>query len=104
MRIASLFSHAAQQAQLVRDGGLADADEGGDVAHAQLAARQRVEDPDARRVAEDAERVSQRFDGAGRQQRVAPSLGVAGIEVGRLAGVGRDGANGGGGIVRHMNI
>ena len=37
-------AHAAKQAQLMGDGGLADADERGDVADAELAAGQHVED------------------------------------------------------------
>ena len=56
--------HAPQQPQLVRRGGLADTDERGDVADAELAAGQRIEDPDAGGITEDAERVSQRFDRA----------------------------------------
>ena len=60
--------HAPQQPQLVRRRGLADADERGDVADAELATRQRIEDPYAGRITEDAERVSQRVDRAGPHQ------------------------------------
>ena len=60
--------HAPQQPQLVGRRGFADADERGDVADAELAARQRIEDPYAGGITEDAERVSQRFDRAGPHQ------------------------------------
>ena len=49
----------AQQPQLVRDGRLGHADQRGEVADAQLAVRERVEDPHPRRVAERAERLRQ---------------------------------------------
>ena len=49
----------AQQAQLVRDGGLGHPDQRGEIADAQLAVRQRVEDAHARRIAERAERLRQ---------------------------------------------
>jgi hypothetical protein len=65
-------THAPQQPQLVRRSGLADADERGDVADAELARRQRVEDPHACRIAEDAERVSKRFDRACIHQQGLP--------------------------------
>src|SRR5919204_1793178 len=53
-------SHAAQKAELVRHGRFAEPEEGGDVAHAQLRARQRVEDADAGRVAENLEGLGER--------------------------------------------
>ena len=55
-------THAPQQSQLVRRGGLADADERGDVADAELARRQRVENPHSCRITEDAECLGKRFD------------------------------------------
>ena len=58
-------AHAAQQAQLVRDRRLADAHERRDVADAELAACQRVENPHPRRVAEDAKGLGQRLDASG---------------------------------------
>ena len=60
---------APQQPQLVRGGGLADPDERGDVANAQLTPGQRVEDPDACWITEHAERVGQSFDRACAHQR-----------------------------------
>jgi len=57
-------THAPQQPQLVRRGGLADADERSDVADAKLPSRQRVENPHSCRITQDAERVSERFDRA----------------------------------------
>ena len=57
-------THAPQQPQLVRRSRLADTDERGDVADAQLARRQLVEDSYACRITEDAECVSKGFDGA----------------------------------------
>ena len=61
----------------MRYGGLADADERGDVADAQLAGRQRVEDAHPRRIAEDAKRVGQRLDRVrGHQQTASASLGA----------------------------
>ncbi len=53
-------THAAKQTQLVRDGGLAQPEEPRDVAHAQLRPRQRVEDPHARRIAQNLECFRQR--------------------------------------------
>ena len=55
----------AQQAELVRHRRFGDAELGGEVADAQLRARQRVEDPDAGGVAEHAENLGQAFDGVG---------------------------------------
>jgi hypothetical protein len=61
--------HAPQQPQLVRRGGLADADERGNVADAKLAPGQRIEDPHSCGITEDAERVGKRFDRARGHQR-----------------------------------
>ena len=58
--------HAPQQPQLMRDGRLADPDRAGDVADAELAARQRIENPDPGRVAEHPERLGKRLDASGR--------------------------------------
>ena len=55
-------THAPQQTQLVRRRGLADADERGDVADAELPRRQRVENPHPCRITEDAECLGKRFD------------------------------------------
>ena len=67
-------------------------DELGDVADAELARRERVEDADARRIAEDAEGVGQRFDRARRHQRLPADRRVAYIEMRRGAGfAGREG-------------
>jgi len=57
-------THAPQQPQLVRRGGLADADERSDVADAKLPSRQRVENPHSCRITEDAKCLGKRFDRA----------------------------------------
>ncbi len=62
-------THTPQQPQLVRRGGLADADERGDVADAQLARGQRVEDSYACRITEDAECVGKCLDRTGAHQQ-----------------------------------
>ena len=80
-------AHPAKQTQLMRDGGLADADERRDIAHAQFAGRERVEDSDARRIAEHAERVRQTFDRACRQKALAPCRRTARIEMIGVAAV-----------------
>ncbi len=79
-------SHAAKQPQLMRDRGLADPDERGDVADAELAGRERVENSHARGIAERAERVRQSLDGSRRQQTLssrgrAPGVQVFGVAV-----------------------
>ena len=56
-------THAAQQAQLVRDGGLAHADQLRDVADAEFTGREHVDNAYARRIAEDAECLGKRLDG-----------------------------------------
>ena len=59
-------AHAAQQPQLVRHRRLAQPQHRGQIADAQLAMRQRVEDPHARRIAERAEGIGQPRDRVGR--------------------------------------
>jgi hypothetical protein len=49
-------TQAAQQAQLVRDGRFRQAHDSGQIGNAQLAVRQRVDEADTRRIAEDGER------------------------------------------------
>jgi hypothetical protein len=49
----------AKEPQLVGNGGFRHPDERRKIAHAQLAVRQRVEDPDARRITERPKRVGQ---------------------------------------------
>ena len=56
-------ARVAQQAELVGHGRLGHAELGGEVADAQLGARQRVEDPHPGRVAEHAEDLGQALDG-----------------------------------------
>ena len=55
-------AHAAHQAELVRDRGLADPDALGDLVDAELPGRQGVDDPDARRIAEDPEGIGEGLD------------------------------------------
>ncbi len=66
--------HTPQEAQLVGYGRLADAHERRDVAHAQLAARQRVKNAHPCRITEDAKRFGQRRDCLGRHQALTPGL------------------------------
>src|SRR5262252_8642674 len=56
-------SHAAQQPELMGDGRLADADTRRQLVDAELRARQRIEDADARRIAEHLEGLGQRGHG-----------------------------------------
>ncbi len=53
----------AQQTKLVRDRRFAQANERRQVAHAAFAVRERVDEPNARRVAKKLEDVSDRIDG-----------------------------------------
>jgi hypothetical protein len=62
-------AHAAQQPKLMRRRGLTDADERRDVAHAELPAGERIEDPDPGRIAQHTERVGERFDRPRAHQR-----------------------------------
>src|SRR5205085_6768856 len=55
-------AHAAHQAELVRDGGLAEADPFGDLVHAELPLCEGVDDPHAGRITKDPERVGERLD------------------------------------------
>ncbi len=59
--------HRAKETQLMRDGGLAQADPGGEVVDAELTGPQYIEDPDTSRVPEHAEGICQRLDVFGRQ-------------------------------------
>src|SRR5215831_12935631 len=56
-------AHAAQQPELMGDGRLADADTRRELVDAELRARQRVEDADARRIAEHLEGLGERHHG-----------------------------------------
>ena len=67
----------------MRDRRLADPDQRGDVADAELAAAQRVEDADPRGIAEDAEGVCDVADGVAAHQR---ALGGPRFRAGRGAG------------------
>ena len=48
----------------MRDGRFRQPDDGGQIGDAQLAVRQRIDEADARRIAEDGERGGQLFGGA----------------------------------------
>jgi hypothetical protein len=69
----------------MRHGRLADAHERRDITHAELSRRERIEDAYARRIAEDAKGVGQRFDRARRQQRAPANGRIADVEVRRRA-------------------
>jgi hypothetical protein len=77
--------HSAQQPQLMRDGGLADSDEAGNVAHAKIAGRQRIQNPDAGRISEDTERLGDLSDRPIQQQLTSPGGGFAVGQMGNLA-------------------
>ena len=79
--------HAAQQAQLVRDGRLAEAEQPGEVADAELGAGERVEDAHARRIAEDLERLGQGADRRLGEQRRLERGHLRRSEVEHVAGV-----------------
>ena len=74
-------AHAAQQPQLVRDGRLADPDQLGDIADAQLSAGERVENPDSRRIAQHSERVGERLNGGVGHQPLASGLRSGRVEM-----------------------
>ena len=57
--------HRPHQPQLVRDGGLADADRVRQLVDAELTLGERVHDPQPRGIAEDAERIRQGVNGGG---------------------------------------
>ena len=65
------------------DRGFADAHEGGDVADAQLAGGERIEDADACRIAEHAKRVGNRVNRAVRHQRRPPCRRATFVEMSR---------------------
>ena len=64
--------HAAQQPELMGDGRLGEAEQLGEVADRHLGAGERVEDADARGIAEDLERFGQ-VDGRRVVEEAAPS-------------------------------
>ena len=72
---------------MVRDGGFADPDQFGDVADAQLARREHVENPHARGIAKHSEGFGERFDRRRRHQMVAPIGGQLAVNVRPFAGV-----------------
>ena len=78
-------AHAAKQAQLVGDGGLADPQHRRQVAHAQLAVRQGIENPHARGVPERAEGVGQPRYRVWRHQRRADLADTGEIDLNKVA-------------------
>ena len=64
--------HAAQQPKLMRHGRLAQPEDAREVADRHFGPRQRIQNPDARRVAQDLEGLSQGGDGALVEQIVLP--------------------------------
>ena len=61
--------HAAKEPQLMRHGRLTDPDKRCDVADAQFARRQRVEDSNACRITQNTERIGQRLHSSRTHQR-----------------------------------
>ena len=86
--------HAAQQAQLVRHRRLAQPQHRGQIADAELAVRQRIEDPHAGRIAERAEGVGQALHGVGRDQRRADLPDSGEVDLDQVADFG---------IIEHMS-
>jgi hypothetical protein len=66
----------AQQPKLVRDSRFAEVQELGDISHAQFGARDSVENPYARGIAENLESVSERGDRRVGQQSSFHSLNI----------------------------
>src|SRR5204863_9395968 len=80
-------AHAAEQAKLMRHRRFGQSKQPRDVADAQLRARQRVEDADARHVAEHFEGLSERDDGTLTQQRRLEPRDFGGIEMENVAAI-----------------
>ncbi len=76
---------AAEQAQLMRDGGLARIDELGQLADAHFLLGQRIQQADAGRIAEHGEGRGQRLGGALAHQRPADGLDDLGRRVTHVA-------------------
>ena len=92
-------AHPAQQPELVRHGGFAQAEQPRDVAHAQFGSRQGVEDSYARRVAEHAEGLGEGGDAGVAEHARAQRSDLDGVEmkdVARLEGRGGAGRPPGG--------
>ena len=85
-------AHPAKQAQLMGDRRLADTDERGNVADAELTDGQHIEDPDARRVAEDAEGGGNLLNDRFRQEPRLARQRLTGIKMNDVA------------VFSHMNI
>jgi hypothetical protein len=75
----------AHQTKLVRHGGLANPNQGRDIADAQLAAAQRIQNPNAGGIAKHAKDVRERANGLGGHQQLASGGAPTGIEMWRLA-------------------
>jgi hypothetical protein len=95
--------HAAEQPELVRDRRFADVDERRDVADAQLAGRERIEDANTRRITQHAESFREPFDRACREKLLTASRRSSLVE---MVGDARNVFSAGGsrGNWRHMNI
>jgi len=81
-------AHAAQEAQLMRDGGLAEAEQTRQIADAQLGTGQGVEHPHARGVAEQLEGVGERRRGRVGQQTPPERGDLRRVEVKHVAVIG----------------
>jgi hypothetical protein len=77
--------HGPQQAQLVRHSRFAHSYERGNIADAQLAVGERVENPDACWIAKDSKRFRQYLDGSTLHECTAPRFGAGCVEVGSVA-------------------
>lgn len=82
----------AKQPELVRDGRLRHPHQGREVADASFAVRQGIDEPYTRRIAEQFEDLSDRFDGSTAQQpvlNVREGCGVGAVRFGAAIGVGQ---------------
>jgi hypothetical protein len=77
--------HPPQQPQLMRDSGLADSHEARDVAHAQIAGCQGIQNPDACGITEDTERLGDLSDRSIQKQLATPGGSLAVGQMGHLA-------------------
>jgi hypothetical protein len=97
--------HGPQQPQLMGDSRFAHTYERRDVADAQLAICQRIEDPDASGIAKHTERFGEDLNRVAGHQRMAPLFAPCGVKMRSFAGIldsvlGFHGSRGS----RHVNI
>jgi hypothetical protein len=99
-------THAPQEAKLVGDGGFADYSKAGDVTNAELAAAERIEDPDPRGISKDTEGIGNVPYGIRRHQPSSAGFGSPRVEMRGVAELfnGRNAGHIGLVEVQHLNI